>query len=96
MLPFVEIAFAGPEFSKSTAHRSLDFARSGGRATIAAWLLTLISPADGAAPREATPTRLERLTAPVTTLTDALPCQVQWLDYHVRRALGLPCTPPIC
>ena len=96
MLPFVDIASAGPGLSVSAMHRMLDLTRSGGWATIAAWLLTLVTPSNGAALREPTSSTLPRATPPESGLPQSLPCELQWVDYHVRRALGLPCTPPSC
>ena len=96
MLPIAGISFVGPNSPKSAAQRPFEFARFGGRATIAAWLLMLVTPADGAAPRAAALTFPGRSSAPMVGLLDALACHVQWAEYHALRAIGVPCTPPNC
>lgn len=96
MLPFVEITSIPPRPSMSGFRRSLNRARPGGPAAVAAWLLTLVSPADGAALRDVARPGPERSMPLMDTLTESLTCDLLWFDYHVRRALGLPCTPPNC
>lgn len=96
MLPIAEIAFVRRSAPKSTRPRPCEFARSGGRVTVAAWLLMLVTPADGAAPRAASLAFPGRSSAPVAGLLEAIACQAQWAEYYALRAIGMPCTPPNC
>lgn len=96
MLPIAGITFVNRIPPSSVPPRHFDVLRSGSRVTIAAWLLMLMTPADGASPQAASPTPMGRLTPPMTGLFESLTCPLLWADYHLKQALGIPCTPPNC